>query len=164
MADAELDPVLRFMQLMWSVDHGLHKVSKRMAAEIGLTGPQRLAVRIIGRSPGMAAGELASLLHLDPSTVTGILRRLEDGRMIARGVDPADARRTRLRLTPRGRQIDRRSAGTVEAAVRRTLASIPSHQIEAASHLLTALASQLLDGGVPDRRRTRARSGRVRRT
>jgi MarR family transcriptional regulator, organic hydroperoxide resistance regulator len=152
MADAELDPVLRFMRVMWSVDHGLHKVSKRMASDIGLTGPQRLAIRIIGRSPGMAAGELAALMHLDPSTVTGILRRLEDGRMITRRADPADARRSRLTLTQRGRSIDRRSAGTIEAAVRRTLASVSSHQVEAASQLLTALAANLLGNGVAGRR------------
>jgi DNA-binding MarR family transcriptional regulator len=160
MADAELDPVLRFMRVMWSVDHGLHKVSKRMAADIGLTGPQRLAIRIVGRSPGMAAGELASLMHLDPSTVTGILRRLEESRMISRRADPADARRTRLTLTQRGRAVDRRNAGTIEAAVRRTLAAMPQHQVEAASQVLTALAAQLLDNGAPDRRRARARSAR----
>lgn len=143
MADADLDPVLRFMRLMWSVDHGLHKASKRMASDIGLTGPQRLAVRIIGRVPGMAAGELASLMHLDPSTVTGILRRLEEARMITRRADPADARRMRLQLTARGREMDRRSAGTVEATVRRALASLPAQQVEAASQVLTVLASHL---------------------
>jgi DNA-binding MarR family transcriptional regulator len=146
MADADLDPVLRFMRLMWSVDHGLHKVSKRMASSIGLTGPQRLAVRIIGRTPGMAAGELASLMHLDPSTVTGILRRLEKARVITRRADPGDARRMQLTLTPRGREIDRRSAGTIEAAVRRALASVPPPQVEAASQVLAALASQLMNG------------------
>jgi MarR family transcriptional regulator, organic hydroperoxide resistance regulator len=160
MMDADLDPVLRFMRVMWSVDHGLHKVSKRMASDIGLTGPQRLAIRIIGRAPGMAAGELASLMHLDPSTVTGILRRLEEGGTIGRRVDPADARRSRLTLTPRGRAIDRRSAGTIEAAVRRTLASMSAQQVEAASQLLTALAAQLLENGVPERRRTRTKTSR----
>jgi DNA-binding MarR family transcriptional regulator len=159
MADAGLDPVLQFMRLMWSVDHGLHKVSKRMASSIGLTGPQRLAIRIIGRSPGMAAGQLAALMHLDPSTVTGILRRLEDGRMISRRVDPADARRTQLTLTARGREFDRKSAGTIEAAVRRALASVPSQQVEAASRVLTALAEQLLDHEGSERRRGRGRHG-----
>jgi MarR family transcriptional regulator, organic hydroperoxide resistance regulator len=160
MAEADLDPVLQFMRLMWSVDHGLHKVSKRMASAIGLTGPQRLAIRIIGRAPGMAAGELAALMHLDPSTVTGILRRLEEGRMISRRVDPADARRTRLALTSRGREIDRRSAGTIEAVVRRTLASLAPHQLEAASQVLTALATQLLENGAGDTRRTRSKRSR----
>jgi DNA-binding MarR family transcriptional regulator len=159
MAATELDPVLQFMRVMWSVDHGLHKASKRMAAAIGLTGPQRLAIRIIGRSPGMAAGELASLMHLDPSTVTGILRRLEQSRMIVRQVDPADARRARLTLTAKGRVIDRRSAGTIEAAVRRALAALSADEVDAASRVLTALADQLLNGA-PSRGRSRGKSGR----
>jgi DNA-binding MarR family transcriptional regulator len=146
MAEAELDPVLQFMRLMWSVDHGLHKVSKRMATDIGLTGPQRLAIRIIGRKPGMAAGELAALMHLDPSTVTGIIRRLEGGGMISRRADPADGRRARLTLTSRGRGIDRRSAGTIEAVVRRALGVMAPQQVAAASQVLATLAAHLLDG------------------
>lgn len=146
MPEADLDPVLTFMRLMWSVDHALHKVSKRMASSIGLTGPQRLAIRIIGRSPGMAPSQLAALMHLDPSTVTGIVRRLEASRMIVRQADPADARRARLTLTARGRDVDRRSAGTIEAAVRRALASRPAHEVDATSRVLTALATHLLDG------------------
>lgn len=143
MRTPELDPALRFMQLMWSVDHALHKVSKRMASVLGLTGPQRLAIRIIGRSPGMAAGQLADLMHLDPSTVTGILRRLERARLIRREPDPADARRARLHLTNKARTMDRRNAGTVEAAVRRTLASLPADEVDAAGRVLAALAQML---------------------
>ena len=146
MAEAELDRVLRFMRLMWSVDHGLHKVSKRMASSIGLTGPQRLAVRIIGRAPGMTAGEVAERMHLDPSTVTGILRRLEESRMIVRRTDRSDARRVRLELTAKGRGVDRRSAGTIEAAVQRALGLMNDDEVDAASRVLTALANELLDG------------------
>ena len=147
MVATRLDPALAFMRLMWSVDHGLQKISKRMSASIGLTGPQRLAIRIIGRSPGIGAGEVAALMHLDPSTLTGILRRLVERRMIVRDVDPADARRVRLSLTAKGRSIDRRRAGTVEAAVRRTLAQLSPEEIAAASRVLTLLASQLLNEG-----------------
>ena len=42
---------LDFMRLLWAVDHGLQQRSKRMAAEIGLTGPQRLVIRIAVVSP-----------------------------------------------------------------------------------------------------------------
>jgi DNA-binding MarR family transcriptional regulator len=146
MAEADFDRVLRFMRLMWSVDHGLHKVSKRMAASIGLTGPQRLTVRIIGRSPGMTAGEVAERMHLDPSTITGILRRLEEGRMIVRRADRSDGRRVRLELTAKGRDVDRRSAGTIEAAVQRALTLVATHEVDAASRVLTALANELMNG------------------
>ena len=143
MSHIESDPVFRFLRLMWSVDHGLHRVSKQMSAALGLTGPQRLAVRMIGRSPAITAGELSEQMHLDPSTVTGIVRRLQANGMIVRRVDPADARRTRLTLTKRGRALDRRSAGTIEAAVRRALASVGRADVDAASRVLTELTAQL---------------------
>lgn len=137
------DSVLQFLQLMWAVDHKLQSVSKRMSARIGLTGPQRFAVRCIGRNPGLAAGELASLLHLDPGTVTGILKRLEEARMIERAPDAADGRRMRLSLTPAGRAVDRRSAGTVEGAIKKVLAGASTSDIAAAARVLRRLAAEL---------------------
>ena len=142
-AAAPFDPVLAFLRQIWSVDHALQKMSKRMASNVGLTGPQRLALRMIGRQPGLAAGELASLLHLDPSTVTGILGRLERARIIARKTDPSDGRRARLYLTPAGKAMYRHNAGTAEAAVRRALASLPRSEVNAAAHVLAALAAEL---------------------
>ena len=154
------DPVLQFLRLMWAVDHKLQSVSKRMTSRIGLTGPQRFAVRCIGRRPGLAAGELATLLHLDPGTVTGILKRLEDARMIAREQDASDGRRMRLTLTRAGRAIDRRSAGTVEGAIRRVLASASQADLAAAGRVFRRLATELdavaegnADGATAKRRR-----------
>lgn len=142
-SDPSLDPALQFLQLMWAVDHKLQSVSKRMTASVGLTGPQRFAVRCIGLRPGLAAGELASLLHLDPGTVTGILKRLEDARFITREQDAADGRRQRLSLTRAGRLVERRTAGTVEKAVQKVLASAPPSEVAAAGRLFRRLASEL---------------------
>src|SRR5258708_17032792 len=72
-----LGAVLDFMRLLWAVDHALQSSSKRMEATYGITGPQRLVVRIVGRFPGIAAGRAAEVLHVHPSTLTGILKRLE---------------------------------------------------------------------------------------
>ena len=47
------DLVLEFIRRMWAVDHELQRVSKRMVSRIGLTAPQRLAVRFIGRHSGV---------------------------------------------------------------------------------------------------------------
>jgi DNA-binding MarR family transcriptional regulator len=154
--ESALDPVLQFLRMMWAVDHKLQSVSKRMTTRIGLTGPQRFAVRCIGQRPGLAAGELATLLHLDPGTVTGILKRLEEARMIAREQDSADGRRMRLTLTRAGRAVDRRSAGTVEGAIRRVMAAVPPADLAAAGRVFRRLASELdavADGEVVARRR-----------
>ena len=55
----QLDPVLDFMRLLWSVEHGLERMSKRMGNELGITGPQRLVLRIVGQFPDISAGDLA---------------------------------------------------------------------------------------------------------
>ncbi len=140
------DGVLEFMRVIWGISHGLQSTSKRMEARLGITGPQRLVVRILGYWPGTTAGDLARVLRLHPSTLTGILRRLEDRGLIARSPGEHDRRQAHFRLTPPGRAVDRRNAGTVEAAVRRVLADLPPSKIEAASRVLTALDVELTRG------------------
>jgi DNA-binding MarR family transcriptional regulator len=134
-----LGDTLEFMRLIWGISHGLQSISKRMEAELGITGPQRLAVRILGRYPGMSAGELASILRLHPSTLTGVLRRLEDRRALERMRSDRDRRQTRFRLTAAGRAIDRRRLGTVEHAVDRLLSRLEPEKIAAAEEVLAAL-------------------------
>jgi len=137
------DPVLEFIRLMWSVDHELQTVSKRMVSRIGLTAPQRLAVRFVGRNPDLTPGALAGLLHVHPGTVTGIVRRLEDIGLVVRTRSSEDTRRVHLRLTPRGQVVNRRQKGTVEAAVRRVTATMTSRQLAGAARLLKRLAEEL---------------------
>ncbi len=133
------------MRLIWALDHGLQSLSKRMQATLGLTGPQRVALRIVGRRPGISPGELAGILRLHPSTLTGILRRLEGRRLLRRTRDPRDGRRWRLALTARGRALDVPSAGTVEAVVGRVLAAVPRERLRPAAELLAAVADALLE-------------------
>ena len=138
-----LDRVLQFMQVMWAVDHQLQSVSKHMATTLGLTVPQRLSLLLIGRTPDISAGELAVMLHLHPGTVSGIVGRLADSGLITREVDETDVRRTRLALTQRGRDVNRRRAGTFEDAVRKTIAAASKDDVAGAERLLRRLASQL---------------------
>lgn len=139
----ELGGVLAFMRLLWSVDHGLHATSKRMQATLGVTGPQRLAVRIIGRFPGIAAGRLATILQVHPSTLTGVLARLESRRLVTRWSDPDDARRALFGLTAAGRALNERRSGTVEAALSHALAGLPASQVQAAEQVLLAVIRAL---------------------
>jgi len=141
----KLGEVLDFMRLLWAVDHALQSMSKRMEASLGVTGPQRLVIRIVGRFPGISAGELASVLHIHPSTLTGILKRLESRGIIGRKPDPDDARRALFELSGRGREIDGLKVGTVEAIVRRSLAKLPPRKVAAARDVLGHLALALLE-------------------
>ena len=137
------DLVLEFIRRMWAVDHELQRASKRMVGRIGLTAPQRLAVRFIGRHSGVTLGQLAELLHLHAGTVTGIVRKLEELGLVVQTRSLEDTRRRHLALTAKGRQIDRRRKGTVEAAVRRTASAVTSTELATAAAVLDVLAKNL---------------------
>jgi DNA-binding MarR family transcriptional regulator len=146
-----LDDVLRFMRLIWAVDHELERVSKRMESRLGLTIPQRMSLLLIGRNPGILASELAAVLHLHRGTLSGVVRRLEAAGYVTRTVDASDARRAGLTLTPAGQRINRRRAGTFEDAVRRVLAATRSTDRAAAEHVLARLGSELRSVSTADR-------------
>src|SRR5271167_4910930 len=113
-----LEPVLDFLRLLWSIEHGLQRLSKRMQGQLGITGPQRLVLRVVGQFPGLSAGELAEIVRLHPSTITGILQRLVARGLLERERDPGDSRRARLRLRDRALPYTRIASGTVEKAVK----------------------------------------------
>jgi hypothetical protein len=53
-----LGRALDFMRLLWAVEHGIGRISRHMEQALGLTGPQRLVVRLLGQRPGISAGAL----------------------------------------------------------------------------------------------------------
>jgi DNA-binding MarR family transcriptional regulator len=138
-----LGEVLEFLRLVWAIDHSLQRTSKRMEKNLGVTGPQRLVIRIAGRFPGISAGDLARLLHVHPSTLTGILDRLERSGLIRRRSDPRDGRRSLLGLTDKGRRLDVAAEGTIEAAVARALGEVSPDTLEAAREVLQSVAASL---------------------
>lgn len=139
----DLGPVLEYMRVVWALDHSLQKMSKRMETTLGITAPQRLVIRILGRFPGMRAGQLAHTLHLHPSTLTGILKRLQRRGLISRRSDPRDRRRAVLGLTAKGRALDIATEGTVEAAVATVFAELPAVKVRHAAEVLAALIGRL---------------------
>src|SRR6185369_11866557 len=88
-----LGPGLDFLRELWALDHALQKLSKRMVKTIGVSGPQRLALRLVARFPGLPAGRLARLMHLHPSTVSGLVKRLAHRGLIVRSAEGPDRRR-----------------------------------------------------------------------
>ena len=142
-AAAPLGSTLDFMRLLWAMDHGLQRRSKRMEVELGVTGMQRVVIRLIGRFPEVTAGRLAELLHVHPSTLTGVLKRVVERGFVERTRDRADARIAHFTLTAEGAKIDGVQAGTVEAAVRRALGRLDAAQLDAARVVLSALADEL---------------------
>lgn len=131
------------MQRLWDLTHALNVRSKKMARDLGVTGPQRIVIRTIGLMPGCSATEIAAALNMHPSTLTGILARLARDKLIEREVSSDDRRRSHLQLTAKGVRVDRERKGTAEAAIRRALTRADTGVVEATRHMLALMITEL---------------------
>lgn len=141
--DAALEPALGFLRELWALDHALGSTSKLMHDRMGITAQQRMVLRFIGKFPGITGGELASMLHIEKSTLSLALKRLEERGLVARQRDAVDARKTHVVLTSRGRHFDRPTVGTVEQAVRSALDATKPRDVETIRAFLQRLVRLL---------------------
>jgi DNA-binding MarR family transcriptional regulator len=139
--DYPLGPGLDFLRRIWQLSHALEKLSVRMDQRLGVTAPQRLILRCVGKYPGIAAGQLATLLHVDPGTVSAALKRLEQKGLLERRKDVRDRRRVALGLTAMGRRLDLPLDGTVESAVERLLVTADRADVSVALRILEQLSA-----------------------
>jgi MarR family transcriptional regulator, organic hydroperoxide resistance regulator len=138
-----LGPALEFMRQVWAVDRGFQAASGKAAMPVGVTVPEHLVMRVVGRFPGISAGQLARILHARPSTLTFVLGRLERRGLLTRRTDPRDSRRAALGLTEPGWQLDGKAGGAVEEQVRRALSHLGKADVRAAARVLSAVAAAL---------------------
>ncbi|MFO0612498.1 MAG: MarR family transcriptional regulator [Polyangiaceae bacterium] len=144
-----LGDALDFLRRLWRLDHALERVSRRMERDLGVTAQQRLIVRCIGKYPGVTAGQLAELLHVDPGTMSSALSRLVQKRLVRRRRDPVDKRRLTLALTETGRALDVPTVKTIEAAVQVLLARSTAAEKRAGIALLERFVG-ILEGVLDD--------------
>jgi MarR family transcriptional regulator, lower aerobic nicotinate degradation pathway regulator len=134
-APPQLDAVDGLAQLSFAVTGML----ERRAAEHDLSVP---ATRLLGvlrdREPTMQ--ELARLLDLDKSSVTGLVDRAERRGLVARAPSPADKRAVLVRLTDDGRALVSAAAARFAADVTAMLGHLGAKDRAA----LTRLVSRLL--------------------
>jgi len=153
----ELGPVLDFMRTLWALNHAIEKTSKRMNSAYGVTAQQCTLLRVVGRFPGISAGQLAELLRVHPGTLSAAVNRLERRGLLERRKDPRDQRRVLLGLTAKGRGLDMPAHDSVGDAVGAVLKGCSAAQMEEVRAVLLKLTQQL-----EPRRHVRASPARAR--
>jgi len=79
---------------------------------------------------------LGRKVGLEPSTMTGLLDRMERDGLVARGIDPQDRRAQQIRLTPLGRDVKEPVQAVVEAVMAKVFAGVVASELEQAKKLL----------------------------
>ena len=84
--------------------------AKRAERETGLTGQQLWAFRLVADSGPMKITELVRRMRLHPTTIGGMLDRLEAKGVLSRSRSMTDRRVVRVDLTVRGKALARKAA------------------------------------------------------
>jgi DNA-binding MarR family transcriptional regulator len=116
--------------------------SKAVQSTAGLSAPQLIALRLTEAEPGISIGEVARRMFAHPSTVSGVIDRLESRGAIRRLTDAEDRRSIRLELTPAGRRLLRGAPEPVHAGLARALRSMPRERLAQLRRTLDAVVEQ----------------------
>ena len=105
----------------------MHRVLDHLAAELSDLGLRQAEINVLAQlQPGGArsVGELAAATGQRSSTLTGVLDRLEQRRLVRRRVNPADRRSFTIALTAAGARAAARVQAVFATLDERVLADV----------------------------------------
>lgn len=120
----------------------LHRLSLALR-DLDLTASEINALGNLGDGHVRTTSELGAAVGVKPSTLTGVLDRLEGRGYIARTASPTDRRAAVITMTATGRRVAKRIRETMTDLERRAVAGLSPESIEVFRVVLTALTEEL---------------------
>lgn len=105
--------------------------SKLAKSTTGFTGPQLWALKVLAEHASLRVTDLATRMYLHPSTVVGILHRLEVKSLVERRRLHGDRRVVLVELTAAGKAFVHRIPAVAQSALLAGLESLSSSELRA---------------------------------
>jgi DNA-binding MarR family transcriptional regulator len=106
--------ISEIMQSLRRIIKSLQDYSQTVSSHFGITGPQLWALKTIYQRGSLSLGELSKGMYLHPSTVSGVVDRLEKKGFVLRDRTEKDRRVVKVCLTPKGKMLVRRAPNPVQ--------------------------------------------------
>ena len=144
--DREIADVLDNLRRVFRV---VHRYSKRAEKVGGMTGPQVWAMKVLAESAPIRVTDLARRMYLHPSTVVGILDRLELQAMVTRTRSEKDHRVVTVSLTEKGCKTVSKIPEIAQGLLLKGLGELSDRDLETVSSGLRRLVGILGVEGMP---------------
>lgn len=118
--------------------------SKLAHSTTGLTGPQLWTLKVLAEHSPMRVTDLAARMYLHPSTVVGILHRLEVKSLVKRRRLNSDRRVVHVELTAVGKSLVRRIPAVAQSALLAGLESLSESELRTVAQGLR-IQAKILD-------------------
>lgn len=119
MTQPKLTPDAMLCFDVYAMQQAFNRLYKPLLAPLGLTYPQYLAMVILWAEDNLPVGQIGARLGLDSSTLTPLVKRLEQAGLVKRARDAQDERKVTVSLTGAGRALETQAVDVprcVEAA------------------------------------------------
>ena len=113
---------------------------KKELSGLDVTPIQYATLKCLWEQDGQMPSQLADTLNLDSSTVTGILGRLEDKKLISRSFRVDDRRKVIVHLTDEGRALEQPVSEIIERLNREVTAGLSPQEMDVFHHHLQVIS------------------------
>jgi len=132
-----------FQAAFWSAKHAMALASAAAFSRHGVHEGQQFILRRLWAEDGQTPGEIAKSLGLATSTVTRAATRMEATGLLVREPHERDRRLVRLRLTGRGRALEKDIHAEMDQLTERALGSFGPDERAAVVAALEKIRSNL---------------------
>jgi MarR family transcriptional regulator, organic hydroperoxide resistance regulator len=126
------------LALQRATHHTLHALSGALA-DLNLSAAEINALANLGEGGTLSVRQLSERTGTRPSTLTGLLDRLENRGYLVRELDPSDRRSFRLPLTEPGQEVAARALAAIADLERNALSRLNAAQLAGYHAVITAL-------------------------
>lgn len=144
------DYELRILRSLRRITRAIALHSRHLESCSHITAPQLVCLRIVIEAGPLTATAISKEMHVSPSTVVGILDRLEDKALIRRERGREDRRIVFITATPAGLALAQQAPLPLQQALSTGLASLPEIErvtITLALERIVALMEPALPSG-----------------
>ncbi len=113
-ADPKNVAISEIMQALRRIIKTLQDYSHEVSGQFGITGPQLWALKIIRENGGLSLGDLSQRMYVHPSTISGLMDRLEKKGYVLRDRSQQDRRVVKVDLTPRGSRLAKKAPNPIQ--------------------------------------------------
>lgn len=106
--------ISEIMQSLRRIIKAIQDYSQEVSNKFGITGPQLWALKTVSQSGKLSLGELSKKMYLHPSTITGVVDRLEKKGYVVRDRGQEDRRVIKVQLTTEGKRLVRKTPNPVQ--------------------------------------------------
>lgn len=132
---------LRILQALRRIIRAVDIHSHKLSTQHKITGPQLACLLAVKEEAPLTSGNLAKKVYLSPSTVVGIVDRLEEKNLVERNRSSKDRRQVHISITPRGEQLIADAPSLLQDTLATALTELP--EIEQVS--ITLSLEKLVD-------------------